>query len=656
MKKKYTSFSNRLTQKVMLTVLVTLVILSCIILTLTVNAVRAEERGRYYAIMSLVNEKLGRILATEEICVRNVFDNVWTSLDSPETVLEALEKEIKLNDYIEGYSMSFEPGYYPQYERWFEAYMHRDYDHARNIGSADHDYLNKEWYIKGKETKNGYWTDPFFDEAGQNGYLCSFVMPIYDQRDSLAGVLAGDMSLEWLVKQLQDINHESNHDGVLPFDIRKDSHFYSFIVSSDGTFIAHPDSQRIMKENVFSYIDQKNEKDLNVVLDITKRKRGKATLTIDGVRASVYYAPLEAADWAMAIVVPQSAYIYPVLILIGLILFFTLIGLTVIYYRCRSNIRQVVSPLGTLAHSANEVAKGNFDTPLPAINHQDEISNLRDSFAAMRQSLEEYIEDIKQNTAKEAAVNHELEVAWNIQKSMIPKKNAIFSERSDIDLYGYLKPAKSVGGDLYDYFIRDDKLFFCIGDVSGKGIPAALVMVVIHYIFRIVSERYTNPKNIVEGMNEFVSAENKSSMFCTFFLGVLNLKTHELKYCNAGHELPLLVTSEVSMIQVDHNLPLGLIEGKPYKSGQMQLSPGDVLLLCTDGLKDATNQEEEFFGKERIITSLQKVVAQGPANAEACIRCLVEDTFGFAKDATQADDLTLLAVKINQSYQKENKD
>ena len=136
MKKKYTSFANRLTKKVMLTVLVTLVLLSGIILTLTLNAVKAEEKGRYYAIMSLVNEKLGRILATEEICVRNVFDNVWTSLDSPERVLEALEKEIKLNNYIEGYSMSFEPGYYPQYERWFEAYMHRDYDHARNIGSA----------------------------------------------------------------------------------------------------------------------------------------------------------------------------------------------------------------------------------------------------------------------------------------------------------------------------------------------------------------------------------------------------------------------------------------------------------------------------------------------------------------------------------------
>ena len=649
MKKKYTSFSNRLTQKVMLTVLVTLVLLSGIILTLTLNAVKAEEKGRYYAIMSLVNEKLGRILATEEICVRNVFDNVSTSLDSPERVLEALEKEIKLNNYIEGYSMSFEPGYYPQYERWFEAYMHRDYDHARNIGSADHDYLNKEWYIKGKETKNGYWTDPFFDEAGQNGYLCSFVMPIYDQRDSLAGVLAGDMSLEWLVKQLQDINHESYHYGVLPFDVWKDAYFYSFIVSNDGTYIAHPDSQRIMKSNVFSYIDQENEEDMNVVLDITKRKRGKATLTIDGVWADVYYAPMEAADWAMAIVVPQRAYIYPALVLIGLMLFFTLIGLTVIYYRCRSNIRQTVSPLGTLARSANEVAKGNFDTPLPVIDHQDEIGNLRDSFAAMRQSLEDYIENIKQNTAKEAVVNHDLKVAWNIQKSMIPKKNAIFSERSDIDLYGYLKPAKSVGGDLYDYFIRNDKLFFCIGDVSGKGIPAALVMVVVHYIFRIVSERYTNPKNIVEGMNEFMSAENKSSMFCTFFLGVLNLKTHELKYCNAGHELPVLINSEATMVPVDHNLPLGLIGGKSFKAGKMQLSPGDVLLLCTDGLKEAINEEKEIFGKERIIASLQKVVAQGPADVKACIHQLVDDAGDFVKDAPQADDLTLLAIKISNS-------
>ncbi len=647
--KRYTSFANRLTKKVMLTVLVMLVIIFCFILNLTVSAVKAEEEGRYHAIMSLVNEKLGRILATEEICVRNVFDEVWTSLGSPETVLEALEKEIKLNDYIEGYSMSFEPGYYPQCGRWFEAYMHRDYDHARNIGSSSHDYLNQEWYIKGKETKNGYWTDPFFDEAGQNGYLCSFVMPMYDQNNSLAGVLAGDMSLEWLVKQLQDIDHESYHYGVLPFDVWRDAYFYSFIISNDGTFIAHPDSQRIMKGNVFSCIDQKNKKDLNVIVDITKMKRGKATLTIDGVWADVYYAPLEAADWAMAIVVPQRAYIYPALAMIGLMLFFTTIGLTVIYYRCRSDIRQVVSPLGTLARSANEVAKGNFDAPLPVITHQDEISHLRDSFAAMQQSLEKYIEDVKQNTAKEAAVNHDLEVAWNIQKSMLPRKSVSLPERSDIDLYSYLKPAKSIGGDLFDYFIRDEKLFFCIGDVSGKGIPAALVMVVIHDVFRMVTEHHTDPKDIVEVMNNFISAENKTSIFCTFFLGVLDLKTHELKYCNAGHELPLLITSEVSMVQVDHNLPLGLIEGKSFKSGQMQLSPGNVLLLCTDGLKDATNEKEEFFGKERIKTSLQKVVAQGPANAEAYIRRLVKDVHAFIKDASQADDIALLAVKINES-------
>ena len=643
------SIANKLTRKVMLNVLVTMFIIVSIIFTITYRAIKSELDGRYEAIMDLVNEKLTRILASEEISARNLFDELYYSLDSPESVMKALEKEFKLNNYSQGYFMAFEPGYFPEYEKWFEPYMNKNDEHPRNIGSADHDYLTRDWYIESKKSEVGIWSDPYYDDVGAFANVCSLTMPIYDKRDSVVGVCGVDLSLNWLVNKLQDIDHNSIVSGRIPFDSRHDTRFHSFIINRDGTYLAHPDKERVMKKNVLAYINQHDEDDMDLYMQMMQLKRGQTTLVLDGVLATVYYAPLESTNWAMAIVVPQRVFLYRALVLVGLLLVVSIIGLAIIYYLCRSNVRRVAKPLSALARSTEEVAKGNFDAPLPVIDYQDEVCELRDSFATMQQSLEKYIEDIKQNTAREAALNHDLEVAWKIQKSMIPSKFPPFPKRSDIDLYGYLKPAKSVGGDLYDYFIRDDKLYFCIGDVSGKGIPAALVMVVIHYIFRIVSERYTNPKNIVEGMNEFVSAENKSAMFCTFFLGVLNLKTHELKYCNAGHEPPVLITSEVSMVPVDRNLPLGLIVGKSFKAGKMQLSPGDVLLLCTDGLKEAINQEEEIFGKERIIASLQKVVAQGPADVKACIHQLVEDAGDFVKDAPQADDLTLLAIKISNS-------
>lgn len=630
----------------MLATLTTLIVIASIIIGITLSAVKYASDEKYKSVMSMVNEKLERVLATEELCSRNVIDEVFYWLDSPEKMMESMENEIELNDYTEGYFIAFEPYHFPQYGRWFEIYMNKNGDeHPRIIGSADHDYLSKEWYAKGKESKTGFWTDPYFDEIGQNDNVCSFVMALYDKRDSIVGVFGADLSLKWLAKELKIINADSYHSGTFDNIDNNDYRFYTFIISRDGTFIAHPQWERVMKENVLSYIDQNDEHDMQVIADMKQGKAGNSSMVIDGLRANVYYTPLGSTNWSMAIVVPHRAFWFPALSLVGILLIITVIGMVVIYLFCRSNIRQVVSPLNALADSADEVAKGNFDAPLPDIRHKDEVCKLRDSFAAMQSSLEQYMRDLKEQTAKEAAFKYELNVAGGLQMSMIPNT---FPERSDIDLYGYLKPAKSIGGDLYDYFIRDDKLFFCIGDVSGKGIPAALLMAATHYMFRITSGRENDPKRIVEIVNDLLSEDNEALMFCTFFLGVLDLKTHLLKYCNAGHECPILITSEVNMIPVECNLALGLGEGFDYKSEEIQLSPGNVLLLYTDGLKEAANEELKPFEKQRIKDSLQQLVDNGQANASEYVHHLVDDVANFVKGAPQSDDLTLMAIVIKK--------
>jgi sigma-B regulation protein RsbU (phosphoserine phosphatase) len=643
----YQSFANMLTRKVMLTMLATMIVISSIIIGITFSTVRDETDEKYESVMNMVDEKLERILATEELCARNVIDEVFYWLDSPKMMMQSMENEIKLNNYfIEGYFIAFEPDHFPQYGRWFEIYMKNTDEHARNIGSPDHDYLSKDWYIKGKKSKNGFWTDPYFDDIGQNDNVCSFVMPLYDKRDSVVGVFGADMSLKWLAKELEIINTDSYNTGALKNSDSKDDKFYTFIINRDGTFISHPKWERVMKENVLSYIDQHNERDKQVIADMIQGKEGKTSMVIDGLWANVYYSQLESTNWTMAIVVPKRAIWLPALSLIGLLLLIMVIGLVVIYFFCRSNIRKVVSPLNALADSADEVAKGHFDAPLPDIGRKDEVCKLRDSFAAMQQSLEQYMQDLKEQTAKEAAFKHELNVAGGLQKAMIPHT---FPERHDIDLYGYLRPAKSIGGDLYDYFICDDKLFFCIGDVSGKGIPAALVMAATHYVFRVTSRHQNDPKRIVEIMNDILSADNDELMFCTFFLGVLDLKTHLLKFCNAGHECPILITSELNMLPTECNLALGLGEGFAYKEEEMQLSPGNVLLLYTDGLKEAANENLECFEKIRIKSSLQRLVDNSPTAAAAnYVHRLVDDVAAFVKDAPQSDDLTLLAIKINE--------
>jgi sigma-B regulation protein RsbU (phosphoserine phosphatase) len=592
-----------------------------------------------------VSEKLATILLHEEVSARNVVYKVWDYMDTPENVMASMEEEIKTNDYTHGYFFAFEPGFFSQYPRWFEPYMKNGEEHVRNIGSAEHDYLSADWYKQAKslEDGEGFWTEPYLDEVGGKDKLCSFFMPIYDSRKRLAGVWGSDMSLSWLMEQLKEIDAGSYSSGLLDYDFGEGLKFHTFIISQKGTYISHPDKERILRDNVLAHV---NQDDQDVIEAMMQGKRGDARITIDGEHSIVFYAPLEYTNWSMAIVIPEKVMLIPPLIMTGIMMLIIIVGLVVVWLFCRSNIRQITSPLGILAQSANEVAKGNFEAPLPTIVHKDEICKLRESFASMQQSLMTYVQDLTEKTAQEAALDRELQLARKLQVSMIPNKYPPYPERTDIDIYGTQKPAKVIGGDLFDFFIRDEQLFFCIGDVSGKGIPAALVMAVVHDSFRIISKHTGDPKGIVEAMNNYLSAENRSSMFCTFFLGVLDLKTHLLRYCNAGHELPILITDEVKMVPVEHNLALGLMEGLTYKSEELQLKPGDVIVVCTDGIKEATNQEEDCFEKERMKASLRKVVAMEQAAAADYVHHLVDDVTAFVGDAPQADDLTMLAIKI----------
>ena len=643
---RYHSFAKRLTKRVMLTVLATMLASLTLVFSIVYYGVKAETRGRYQTIMKLVSEKLENILSHEEVCARNVFAEIPNRLESPETVLRALENEMRLNSYIDGYFVAFEPGYFPQYEYWFEAYLHRNDLHARNIGSSKHDYFQRDWYKRGKNEEDGYWTDPYFDDWSEKDIVCTFAMPLYDRMGRKVGVCGADMSLKWLVKELNTINEKSYNTGLVNIHLSSDFIFHTFIITNKGTYVAHPDEKRVMQENVMSYIDQNDEEAVNAVNEMMAQKHGIASMTIDGNYSTVYYMPIKSTDWEIAIAVPKKTFWLPAIFVLTLLIVVTLVGLWLVYKFSRSTIHQAVKPLSALSKSANEVSKGNFDTPLPELTYRDEIGDLRDSFASMQTSLAKYVIDMKQKAAQEAALNNELEVARNIQMSMVPREFPPYPQRDDIDIYGYLEPAKSIGGDLYDFFIRDEKLFFCIGDVSGKGIPAALVQSATHFMFRIMSQREDDPSRIVSNINDVFAAENDSSMFCTFFLGVLDLKTHVLEYCNAGHELPILVTTEATEIRVKPNIAMGLYMERLYRKEQIELPSGSVLILYTDGLKEAIDSTEECYGRERILTSLQRVIIKGATEPSDYIRQLVNDVTLYVGDMPQADDLTLLAVKV----------
>ena len=365
-------------------------------------------------------------------------------------------------------------------------------------------------------------------------------------------------------------------------------HASSLLISRSGRFMVSKDKELVMQKTVIEVVDEmrdnKGFQELNRAM--LAGESGSTTLAYKGKKSHVYYAPVERTGWSMCIVIPEDD-IYGEIRRTGLVVkIFQLLGLAMLILILRSFFR-------------NQAKYAELDE-------------------------------------RRERLQGELRIASSIQMSMVPKA---FPERRDLDMAAAIVPAKQVGGDLYDFFIRDEKLFFCIGDVSGKGIPASLVMAVTRTSFRNVGYREDSPGRIVTMMNDSLSAMNDNDMFVTFFCGVLNLENGHLHYCNAGHNPPLTLTNAIRFLPVEPNLPLGIMSGYPYVEQEMAFQYDDALFLYTDGLTEAENIRHEQFGEERMEEALH--VKRTSADQLENIK---ERVAAFVGSAPQSDDLTMLFI------------
>lgn len=244
---------------------------------------------------------------------------------------------------------------------------------------------------------------------------------------------------------------------------------------------------------------------------------------------------------------------------------------------------------------------------------------------------------LREATVEQARISGELEVARNIQLEMLPKE-------FPADVYGFLEPAREVGGDLFDFYRRDGKIFFCVGDVSGKGVPAAMLMSMIHSLFRMISQKQESPSHIVRALNEEICRDNRSNMFVTFFVGCLDFYTGRLRYCNAGHDKPFLLSGSVSLLPVKANLPLGVFPDTDFVEECLQLSTDTSLFLYTDGLTEAMDASRCAFGRPRVQEVLEAGLKQALSPRET-VESLSRSARDFVGSAPQSDDLTMLLLR-----------
>jgi len=639
------SFANRVTLRIILVWVVLITVITGIVFFIVERGVAFLSSALYEETLELTDEKVGTVLKAVEISAVNIREGVERSLDRKTDVREALERELRLNAELVGCAAAFIPDYFPGEGRWFEPYVSRLGDgsfEARQIGSENHDYFQSPWYRVAIDREEGYWSDPYFDDAGALQMLCTYSLPLHDPDGKVIGVIGADVSLEWLAEKLREIDRNANEGSIIPPKPGREA--YSFILSRDGGYIAHPEADRILAANYFDYA-RGDSTYVQIGRRMLAGEKDMAHVRVDGVLSYVYFVPLEWIGWSVGIVVPEDTMLMPGFRLGMVILVLMLFGMLAMILVSYLTIRKASRPLQHLAASAREVAKGRFDTPLPTIRYNDEIRLLRDSFAYMEGSLSDYVRKLTTATAQKASIESELSIARDIQMSMLPPKKPS-GGCEGMDIYGCLTPAKAVGGDLYEYHLQGNRLFFCIGDVSGKGVPAALIMSVTSTLFRTLSQSEDAPEKIVTAINASMEGRNESLMFVTLFAGVLDLSTGVLSYCNAGHNAPVLLGQEPRFLDVDPNVPVGAVDGWAFSGQQVTLDAGTTLLLYTDGLTEAENAQHELFGEDRLFEVLRSSKDRAP---EALIAEITAAVHGFVGQAEQSDDLTMLGLRIQKS-------
>ena len=537
-------------------------------------------------------------------------------------------------------SIAFEPYYFNQYGRYFSAYSKHVGDSIRTLqgGSDYYQYFFMDWYLMPQLLDKPCWTEPYMDlDAPTNTYemVTSYCQAIKNKQGEFIGVINTSLSLNWLSHTISAVKPYPNS--------------YSIMIGRGGTYFVHPDTTKITRHTIFTQTMETPDTAMTALGHAMQRgEEGMKRMTIDDKDCYVFYKPLGKTGCSMAIVCPESDIFGGFDRLRHTVMGIVFVGLLLMLYFFIKIITRELSPLHRLAKEAETIASGQFDTKLPDFQRNDEIGMLSHSFGNMQQSLVRYIEELKETTAQKASIESELNVASSIQMSMLP---SVFPDREGLDMYASMTPAKEVGGDLYGYLLKDEKLYFCVGDVSGKGVPASLFMAQVTRLFRTLANQMIQPADICTQMNEALSGEeNQTCMFVTLFIGLVDLKTGHLSFCNAGHNPPVIGGGEHhgEFLQMLPNFPIGVMPGLEFQGEEIDCIKGRPLFIYTDGLNEAENREHGQFGDDHLIDILRNTHFDTARQVVETLAAKVEE---HRDGAEPNDDLTMMCLRISQDIQ-----
>jgi len=608
------------------------------------EAVRQEAVSRATTILDKTSLRVEGILNRVEVASNMTKWLVQRHPDNADSMFVYSRGMLLNNPDFYNCSIAFEPYYFKDKGRYFSAYTKHVGDSIRTIqGGSDHyQYFFTDWYLMSQLLGKPCWTEPYMDldvATNTSEMVTSYCQTLTNREGQVIGVINTSLSISWLSQTISAVKPYPNS--------------YSIMIGRGGTYFVHPDTTKITRQTIFTQTLEQPDTALTALGYAMQRgEEGIKHMNIGGKDSYVFYKPLGQTGCSMAIVCPESDIFSGFDRLRRTIMTIVTVGLLLMLYLFIRIITRELKPLRRLAHEAETIASGQFDAVLPDFQRIDEIGQLSHSFGNMQQSLVKYIDELKQTTAQKASIESDLRIASDIQMGMLPETFPTKDDRDDVQLYASLTPAKEVGGDLFDFYFRDEKLFFCIGDVSGKGVPASLFMAVTRSTFRTVSAHESMPERIVMTMNKTIVDMNKTHMFVTLFVGVLDLPTGRLHYCNAGHDAPLLVGAGVGELPCESNIPVGFFSDWKYIPQEAQIFTGTTIFLFTDGLTEAMDADKAQFQMERINDVAAQALAKQQQEPRQLISLMTEAVHQFVRDAEQSDDLTMMAIQ----YIKQQRD
>jgi sigma-B regulation protein RsbU (phosphoserine phosphatase) len=506
-----------------------------------------------------------------------------------------------------------------------------------NLAGPEHNYQQQAWFTDTVAAGKPLWVEPYFDEGGGQVLMTTFAVPVYRQdaagRRFLYAVVTADVPLAELHDYLQRLRLGSSGFGIL--------------LSRRGIILSGRDPADIMRhysDTVTAELDHTTWQDMfDAALQGELVTRQLACPDVPG-RCIIRLGTLQSTSWPVGVVYSEHEMTAPLrafelkIALAGLLTLLLMAGAVVVV------TRRLTRPLTVLALASDRIARGDLEAPLPPARGDDEVARLIQSFAAMKRDLKSYIADLEAATARRSRLEGELGAARDIQMAMLPHGGEA-SERGDgFGLWARVLPARSVGGDLYSYHCRDRLLFIAVGDVSDKGIPAALFMARAISLIQQLATTTSDPAAAMASLNNALASGNDNCMFVTLFLGILDLDSFELRFSSAGHTCPSLVRNgRAASLEQDQGPALGLAPGLDFPVNTLQLQAHDRLAIFTDGIDEAFNERDEMFGLNRFNEAL---LASGELPTAAAGIGLFAALAAFTGDTPQSDDISLLLLDI----------